>query len=433
MTRQECVKEMVAAFRQDCKEILDTVLSAEAGEVLSPEVEFEIRRKALRRYAQALQEAVKLRGKQERRKSAPECSCGEKMRMIRQMPRTVMSLLGELRFTRRHYYCDRCRKSRWPFDEEMGIGGGWTEGAVRLMTRAGATESFEEARKSLKELAEMQVSGDTIRTVTEGIARDIEAEQEAGRLQGEESPASFEREDWAYVTMDATSVNTLDGWRQIKLGALYDQPKAKQHYAATLDEAAAFGSMVRGHAMGLRFGRAAKKFAGGDGAEWIWNQMRINFPTVNEEFLDFYHLGENIYKAAWRLYGESSPAGRRWARANLHLAKEQGGERLKQALERGRRRQKKRTAKKAIDDLLRYVQANQSRTAYPRLREQGIDIGTGPQESACKNVIGRRLKGSGMRWSAPNAEAMGRLRALMCSTGSWDAFWAARQSRRRVG
>ena len=59
-----------------------------------------------------------------------------------------------------------------------------------------------------------------------------------------------------------------------------------------------------------------------------------------------------------------------------------------------------------------------------------IDIGTGPQESACKNVIGRRLKGCGMRWAPANAEAMARLRAMMYSTGRWDAFWQARQPHR---
>lgn len=432
MTQREFLKEMVAAFRQDCKEILESVELAEEGRVIG-EVEFEVRRKALRRYAQLLQQAVKLRAKTWQRKSAPLCSCGTKMRMVRRMPKTVLSILGELRFERRHYYCDDCGASRWPFDEEMGISGGFTDGAVRLMTRAGATESFTEACKNLKELAEIKVSRHTVRRITEGIAHNLAAEQGTGRLQGEESSVSFDRDDRAYVTMDGTSVNTLAGWREVKLGALYDQSKAKQHYAATLEPAAAFGLMVRRHAMKLRFGQAGEKIAGGDGSEWIWNQMRLNFPTVDDEFLDFYHLGENIYRAAWAIYGEGSRGGERWAKAKLHLAKHEGGERLLETLKRTRRRQKKRTARRALDDLLRYVEKHIGRMAYPELRERGIDTGTGPQESACKNVIGRRLKGSGMRWATHNVEAMARLRALMYSTGSWEAFWLVRQLRRKAG
>ena len=46
MTRREFVNEMIAAFRQDCNEILEAVESAEVGRVIG-EVEFKVRRKAL--------------------------------------------------------------------------------------------------------------------------------------------------------------------------------------------------------------------------------------------------------------------------------------------------------------------------------------------------------------------------------------------------
>jgi hypothetical protein len=433
MTQRELMKEMVAAFRQDCKEIFDAVGKAEAGQVLGAAVEFEVRRQALRRYAQVWQAAVTFRGKEWQRQAAPVCGCGARMRMVNRVPKQVLSILGELRFRRRHYYCGACRQSRWPFDEEMGIRGSWTGGAVRLITRAGIRESFTEACVSLKELAEMRVSRHTVRRITEGVAQDVASEQNAERLLGEESGQSFSRDDRAYVSMDGTMVNTLGGWREAKVGALYDQSKNLQHYAATLEPAATFGLMLRRHAMGLRFSRSGEKIAGGDGAEWIWNQMRLNFPTVNDAFLDFYHLGENVYRAAWAVYGEGTAKGKRWAKAKLQIAKEQGGQALVKTLERCRRKQKKRAARQALDDLLRYTRNHVDRMAYPDLRERGIDIGTGPQESACKNVIGKRLKGRGMRWALPNVEAMARLRALLYSTGSWEAFWSDRQAHRRAG
>lgn len=432
MTRREVVREMVAAFRQDCNDILDGVEEAAAGEVIGG-VEFEVRAMALRRYAAMLERAVEWRSKSWERRAALVCSCGAKMRMVGRMRKSVVSVVGELRFKRRHYYCDGCKKSRWPFDEEMGVGGGWTAGAVRLITRAGGKQSFAEAGTDLKEFAELRVSHETIRRVSEGVAKELEGEQRRGRLLGEESWVRFERGDRAYTTMDGTSVNTREGWREVKLGALYDQSKGKQHYAATLEPASEFGLTLRRHAQHLRFGHAGEKIAGGDGAEWIWNQMRINFPTADIQFLDFYHLSENVYKAAWQVYGEGSAAGRRWGRRMLHLAKHEGGRRLLQALDRSRCHHRKRTARKALDKLVQYVHNNVARMAYPQLQERDIDIGTGPQESACKNVIGRRLKGAGMRWTTQNAEAMSRLRALMYSTGSWDAFWARRQPPRRAG
>ncbi len=49
---------------------------------------------------------------------------------------------------------------------------------------------------------------------------------------------------------------------------------------------------------------------------------------------------------------------------------------------------------------------------YPESGRRGLDIGSGPTESACKNVIGARLKGPGMRWTVRNAVAIGHLRCL---------------------
>jgi hypothetical protein len=55
---------------------------------------------------------------------------------------------------------------------------------------------------------------------------------------------------------------------------------------------------------------------------------------------------------------------------------------------------------------------------YPTYRSHGWQIGSGPIEAACKTVIGRRLKGTGMRWSPGGADAMSHLRALYVSEPS---------------
>jgi hypothetical protein len=49
---------------------------------------------------------------------------------------------------------------------------------------------------------------------------------------------------------------------------------------------------------------------------------------------------------------------------------------------------------------------------------------SGPVESACKRVVGQRLKGAGVRWGADGANAVCGLRALFLSDSSqWQAFW----------
>ena len=51
-------------------------------------------------------------------------------------------------------------------------------------------------------------------------------------------------------------------------------------------------------------------------------------------------------------------------------------------------------------------------------------------ESACKTVVGQRLKLAGMRWGEDEANAVCRLRALYRSEkGQWEAFWNREFSR----
>ncbi len=51
-------------------------------------------------------------------------------------------------------------------------------------------------------------------------------------------------------------------------------------------------------------------------------------------------------------------------------------------------------------------------------------IGSGAVESACKTVVGQRLKLAGMRWGEDGADAVCHLRALFKSErGQWRDFW----------
>lgn len=61
---------------------------------------------------------------------------------------------------------------------------------------------------------------------------------------------------------------------------------------------------------------------------------------------------------------------------------------------------------------------------YPEYLAEGWQIGSGVVESACKTVVGQRLKGAGMRWGQAGAHALCHVRALYRSEkGQWAAFW----------
>ena len=59
---------------------------------------------------------------------------------------------------------------------------------------------------------------------------------------------------------------------------------------------------------------------------------------------------------------------------------------------------------------------------YPRFQQQGWPIGSGMVESANKNVVEARLKGTGMHWERRNVNPMLALRNAVCNA-RWQEMW----------
>jgi hypothetical protein len=59
---------------------------------------------------------------------------------------------------------------------------------------------------------------------------------------------------------------------------------------------------------------------------------------------------------------------------------------------------------------------------YPKYRHDGWPIGSGMVESANKNVVEARLKGTGMHWERKNVNPMLALRNAVCND-RWKEMW----------
>jgi hypothetical protein len=56
---------------------------------------------------------------------------------------------------------------------------------------------------------------------------------------------------------------------------------------------------------------------------------------------------------------------------------------------------------------------------YHAYKEEGLPIGSGVVEAACKTLVGERLKQSGMRWTNRGGQAILTLRGLLQSN-RWE-------------
>ena len=75
-----------------------------------------------------------------------------------------------------------------------------------------------------------------------------------------------------------------------------------------------------------------------------------------------------------------------------------------------------------IEAELKYLQSNRNKMNYFELKQNKLPIGSGVVEAACKNLIGARMKKSGMRWTIDGGQTVLTLRSLILSN-RWEHFW----------
>ena len=71
-----------------------------------------------------------------------------------------------------------------------------------------------------------------------------------------------------------------------------------------------------------------------------------------------------------------------------------------------------------------YFRRNAERMCYPVFRAQGMHLGSGIAEAACKTVVSTRAKRSGMRWTPEGLDAILALRTAALN-GEFDQRWQA--------
>ena len=163
-----------------------------------------------------------------------------------------------------------------------------------------------------------------------------------------------------------------------------------------------------------------------DGGAGIEDFLRVNFPRVEAVILDFYHASEHLCEWVGVLRAGDEGLIESESQAWCHRLKHEGGEAVLRALREVALPKRKAGVREAHRALLVYFENQVHRMDYPSYRAKGWGIGSGAVESACKQVVGGRLKGSGMRWAEAGADGMCHLRALFRSEkGQWDAYWHA--------
>jgi hypothetical protein len=249
----------------------------------------------------------------------------------------------------------------------------------------------------------------------------------------------------AYVSVDATGVG-LQGpggaaaeGRMAYVGMIYNpvpqerarwadpagrRPPWQARYVAQVRPLAELAEPLRRQAGQVGLNHAARWVALSDGGAGLEDFFRDHFPLVEVVILDFYHVTEYLGRLAAALHGGREAEAEAWRSAWCSRLKADGGGPVLEAL-RGLDLKGKPAARAVHREVVTYFENQVHRMDYPAYVAKGWQIGSGPVESACKTVVGQRLKGGGMRWGEDGADAVCQLRALFRSEGGqWEAFWS---------
>lgn len=146
---------------------------------------------------------------------------------------------------------------------------------------------------------------------------------------------------------------------------------------------------------------------------WIW-------------IVDFYHASQYVSQLAESLFGDTAPR-QAWARKMCKWLKHKprGVFRLlhSAAHHHARRRLSKR-AEEDYQSAYQYLLEHQASMNYAHYKADGLPIGSGVTEAACKTVFTQRFKQSGMSWAIEGGQTILDLRLARLSQ-VWTPVYAA--------
>ena len=377
-------------------------------------------------------------------------TCGGRDRLVRVEKPRIETALGSVRAEMVRRGCRECGRSWRPRERLLDIELSMTPTARRLASLAGSQSSYAQADELLRELSGLNFGAKRIERATRAAGEDLEAwrtETEAGGGVSLAREASKPGRKLC-CALDGTGVPALPsetagrpgkdggraGAREAKVGVLWVSETDEAGRPRMVEGAAVLFAGIESAAETpgeespferrlLRELAAAGcaprdvEVCVGDGAGWIRRVFDDWFPDA-EKIVDFYHATEYLWAAARARHGDSDLA-RAWAKKLCGMLKAgRLGDVLDDLRQRGAAVEECRKA-------AAYLAERRDRMRYDEHLADGLPIGSGIIEAGCKNVVGQRMKCTGMRWSVAGANPVLWLRCARL--GGWfDRYWEDR-------
>ncbi len=155
-----------------------------------------------------------------------------------------------------------------------------------------------------------------------------------------------------------------------------------------------------------------------DGADWCQSLTERYRPDA-VRILDFPHAAEHVSLLLEGLEKGKIPVPPQMLERCLHILKHRGPSPLLRLADQYLRPS---TQQEGESCHLGYLRKREALMQYPSFHQQGWPLGSGMVESANKNVVEARLKGTGMHWERSHINPMLALRNAVCND-RWREMW----------
>ena len=352
--------------------------------------------------------------------------------------------MGPMEVDAAYYHCRHCRCGCKPWEQSLQLTPiKLTPAAEQITAMAGVLGSFAQgAERVLQKMAGIRLSESTVERTTEAAGTRVAAQLEAGKPLGPSLQWSWQKDAMgqrcAYVSADATGVRqqgpgaTRTDGKMAYVAMVYNarsehdstRPLPRQvRYLSGFYDLPSLGRQLHCEALEVGWTAAEQQITISDGGNGLEAFFHTYFPKA-ECILDFWHAKEYLVELAKAIYPGDDATRQSWTDEACHQLKHEGGPAVRARLEALDVSWASAEARETHRCTLQYFRNHQHRMDYPRYVRNGWQIGSGPVESACKTVVGNRLKGGGMRWGEEGSNAVCHLRALYLSESvCWESFW----------
>lgn len=362
--------------------------------------------------------------------SCMPCPCGGFQRFVGHRAKDVHTVFGWIRVRRAYYHCRDCGASQTPYDTDSGLGPGpLSPGLAKACCLLAVDDSFGQTSRKVEELLGPKVSPNTIERLTHHVGAVLVRQADQALIDFQTSrclapPRSTPKR--LYVAADGTTVHEIEGWHESKVGTLYwenEHSQRERWYVGRFDTSEIFGWHLWLEACRCGLRQADEVVFLGDGAPWIRTERGKHFGRATF-IIDWYHACEHLWDCAKVLFGEGYPTTEAWVKKRATWLWDGQTRKLLKDLQNQQKRSRG-SKRDALAGLHKYIRDNEQEMRYDVFRAQGYQIGSGSVEGACKCVVGKRLKQSGMIWTRAGSSAILALRIAWLNE-EWQLLWAGK-------